>query len=29
MTHVVPHETPPQVDADAGPIRAAAQGTSR
>jgi hypothetical protein len=29
MTHVVPHETPPQVDADAGPIHAAARGTSR
>jgi hypothetical protein len=29
MTDVVPHETPPQVDADAGPVRAAAQGTPR
>jgi hypothetical protein len=29
MTLVVPHEKAPQVDADAGPIRAAAQGTSR
>ena len=29
MTDVVPHETPPQVDADAGPIHAAAEGKSR